>query len=351
MRSIRRYVLVGFAAAMVAIVAFTAPLQAQAPPAAGAFSVQVSPSPLVATLKPGEVTTLEIKVRNGGPAPENLKIAPRSFRINPNGGEVHINETQEPELAKWLRFSPQTFTVASGQTTTVKVTITVPKEAGFSYSFALVINRTVDAPEQKGARTLKASIAIFSLLNIDRPGAVRQLEVSKFGPTQTSYEYLPAEFEIELKNTGNTIVQPAGNVFIQRGSNDPNPIATLLVNDGGSYILPGTSRTLKAQWTEGFPVFTQKTHADGSAGTELTWDWNKVSQFRFGQYTAKLVAVYDDGHRDVPLQAEATFWVFPWVILLAVLAVLALVGFGLWSFASKVIGLGKRIKPKKKIHL
>ena len=350
MRSLRRYVLtLGVAVAAVAFMTLPRPTAAQS---TGPFSIQVTPSPLVTTLKPGETTNLELKVRNAGATTEELKIAPRTFKVSGDSQDLQISDDQEPEIAKWFKFSPQTFTVSSGQTTTIKITIAVPKEAGFSYAFAMVISRANATPQQLGGQSIKASVAVFALLNVDRPGAVRSLEISKFTSSKKSYEYLPAEFEIEFKNTGNTIVQPAGTLFIQRGSDDKKPIDTLEVNDAGSYILPGTTRTLKMTWDNGFLVYQPKTDDVGNTTQELVWNWNKFGDMRFGQYTAKLVAIYNDGYRDVPLTAEATFWVFPWMIALGVLVVLALLVFGVWSLIAKIIGLGKRIKQlKKKLHL
>jgi hypothetical protein len=350
MRSLRRYILVPvIAVCAVFLLCAARPATAQS---VGAFSIQVTPSPLVTTVKPGETTTLELKVRNAGPATEDLKIVARSFRVDNATQQLKINEDQEPEIASWVKFSPPTFTIPSGQTATEKITISVPKEAGFSYAFAMVISRVNDGPQPVGERAIKPSVAIFALMNVDRPGAVRALEISKFTSTKGSYEYLPAEFEVEFKNTGNTIVQPAGSLFVQRGSNDAKPIDELQVNDAGGYILPGSTRTIKMRWDNGFLVNEQMTDETGKTTEQLVWNWNKLGDVRIGQYTAKLVAIYNDGVRDVPLEAEVKFWVFPWMIALIILAVAAFIGFGIWSLISKIIGFGKRIKqPKKRLRL
>jgi len=309
MTYVRRYLL---GAALVAslLVSFVVARPASAADASantGEFSIQVSPSPLVSTVKPGQTTTLELTIRNTSGGDEYLKITPRAFKIDDKSQKLELQDDKIPDIASWLTFSAPTFSVKSKQSFTQKITLNVPKEAGFSYAFALVINR-VSTPLQPTGNTLKASIAVFSLLNVDRPGAVRKLEVSKFTTTKSSYEYLPAVFEVEFKNTGNTIVQPSGTIFIQRGPKDVVPIDTLDVNEGGGYILPGTSRTLTAQWDKGFQVMAPKVQADGTTKDELSWNWNQLSQIRFGQYTAKLIAIYDDGQRDVPLEAELTFW-------------------------------------------
>jgi archaellum component FlaF (FlaF/FlaG flagellin family) len=312
--------------------------------AEGEFSLQISPSPLVATIKPGQATPLELKIRNNGSQPESLKIAPRKFKVNSKGEELQLDDTQPSDIADWISFDTPKFTIQPGQTSTVKMTINAPKEAGFSYSLALVINRTDETRDLRTGRILKGSIAIFALLNVDRPGAVRELTLTRFTATGSVYDHLPVRFQIELKNTGNTIAQPAGNIFVQRGANDKTPIDVLPVNKNSSYILPGVTRTLTVDWDNGFEV-ERTTNEGGIAKKQIDWNWNNLASLRFGPYTAKLVAIYNDGHRDVPIEAETSFWVIPWFLLLGGLLLIGLVGIGLWTIARKTIKTTKRLRP------
>lgn len=299
---------------------------------AGDFSLQVSPSPLVTTVKPGETTEVELKIRNSGSNAEKLKIAPRTFTLNDTDETVTLDDAAPSELNNWVTFSDPVFTVQSGQWFIQKIKITVPKESGFSYSFALLINRA-DVPEPtKGGRLIEGSVAVFTLINVDRPGATRQIDISEFSSSQAVYEFLPAELSIRLKNTGNTIVQPYGNIFIQRGSGSETPIATLPVNETKGYILPGKERTLTTEWGDGFPIYKVTVDAKGVENRSINWNIANIANFRIGQYTAKLVAVYNDGQRDVPLETEVTFWVIPWKTILLILAAII----GLWFINRKL---------------
>ena len=310
---------------IVALIGFTMAASAVDPPSD--FSLQVSPSPLVATVKPGQTQELELKIRNAGTGTESLKIESRQFSVNKQTGEVKLDDTEPSEIAPWVKYSAPTFSIKPGEWFTQKVKVSLPKESGFSYSLALVISRTNNAKAVESGRLIKGSVAVFTLINVDRPGAVRKLEITDFSTKQSVYEYLPAEFNVSVQNTGNTIVQPYGNVFIQRSSGDKDPIATLPVNDKGGYLLPDTPRTLKTEWNEGFPVFETKTSVDGSQQRQLAWDWSKLTDFRIGPYTAKLVAIYNDGQRDVPIEKEVTFWVIPWRTILIIMAVVGLFAF------------------------
>src|SRR4029077_5175712 len=119
--------------------------------------------------------------------------------------------------------------------------------------------------------------------------------------------YLPATLSVRFRNTGNTIVQPYGNIFVQRSANTKTPLATLAVNAANGYILPDTERTMSAQWNDGFAAYHSTLQPDGSTTEHLSVDWSKLSHFRIGRYTAKLVAVYSDGNHDVPIEGTVTF--------------------------------------------
>lgn len=320
---------------------------ATAQDSSGEFSLQITPSPLVFSAKPGTSTTVQLKIRNSGPQTEELKIEPKAFKIDQVTDDITLLETSPPEVDSWISFTAPIFTVSSGEWYTQDVTFSPPATAGFSYSFALQISRTQDPAVEEGERALKGTIAVFTLINIDRPGATKELEIASFGANKNIYEYLPVSLSTSLRNTGNTILQPYGNIFIQRGHNDEVPIATLPFNDQNRYILPDTTRTFTNIWDDGFPVYTTTT-TNGNDSTRLTWDWDNVNNLRYGRYTAKLVAIYNNGSRDIPLEASTQFWVIPWKFLLVCIAIFAIFAFGIWAILSRVIHNLRRKSTKHK---
>jgi hypothetical protein len=290
------------------------------------FALSVSPSPLVETVKPGVPKDVELKVSNIGKSIEHLKLELREFSVDKTTGDIKLKDSVPKNIPDWVQFGDPQFTVEAGKTATQSVHISLPKDSGFSYSFAILVSRASgDAVQGEDGNAIHGSIAVFALVNVDRPGAVRKFEVSEFKPSMPVFEYLPADFNAMFQNTGNTIVQPFGNVFIQRGSDDSKPIATLPLNDQKGYMLPNSPRQFKTSWKEGFPVFKTTTDSAGKQKSDLAWDWSKLADFRFGQYTAKMIAIYNDGQRDVPVMRETTFWVIPWRAILVLIAIIAIV--------------------------
>ena len=290
------------------------------------FNLQVTPSPLVMTVLPGVKSEQELKIYNNGNGTEKLKIETRAFTYNSDKGRVNLENTKPAAVDPWISFSQPQFSIQAGQMLAEKISINVPKDAGFSYSFAVVVSRQSAPKSTKGQRAIDGSLAVFTLVNVDKPGATSKLQVVQFTSSKHLYEYLPATFNVRFKNTGNIIVQPYGNMFVQRGNSAKTPLATLAVNETKGYILPGTERTVSASWNDGFATYQPIKQPDGSTKQHLNVDWSKLSHFRIGRYTTRLVAVYSDGKHDIPIEGTVTFWVIPWRAILLVIALVT----GLW---------------------
>ncbi len=289
------------------------------------FSLQVSPSPLVATVEPGTDTTLELQIRNTNSSSQALKMGLRSFTIDDSTGQVKLGDAVSEEVQSLVSFASPAFTLDAGQIFTQRIRINAGQSSGFNYNFAVTISQQNPPKGTKGKSAIAGSVAVFTLISVDKPGATRKFELSNLAMSKRVYEYLPANVLVTLKNTGNTNVQPTGSVFIYRRSTDATPLASLPLNDSGGYILPGKSRTFTVSWNDGFPHY--ETTKNGEKETnKLVWQGSNASNLRFGRYVAKIVAIYDDGQRDVPVMAEVHFWVIPWrMIGIALLITITLI--------------------------
>lgn len=307
----------------------------------GGFALQVTPSPLISTIDPGKQSNLELKIKNNNTSSEDLKMELRSFSVDRNTGEVKVSNDLPKEVSDFVTFSQPTFTLAAGQWFTQKINVNTPKDAGFSYSFAIMISRKNPLPKVPGSSRIEGSVAVFTLLNTNRPDATKKLNLASFSSKKRIYEYLPADFELSVENTGNTNIQPKGNVFINRSGDDQNQLANLQINQGGGYIIPSSVRKLNLSWNDSFP------YKDSNGKT--VWDWTKLNKLRIGKYTAKAVLIYDDGQRDIPIYAQVNFWVIPWKIFLGIFLILVVLGFGIYTIFGSPI---KKIKKKRtKKHL
>lgn len=317
--------------------------------AQGGFSVQVSPSPIIETVQPGVTKTIDLRIRNQNTAPETLKMGLKAFTISNETGEVSLQTEEPADVKDWVTFAQPTFDVAAGEWYTQKITFATPVDAGFTYSFAITVSRANPTQGSGGQTAIEGSVAIFALLTTDKPGATRKIDLQSLVSKKKVYEYLPASFTLELKNSGNTIVQPTGNIFIQRSENSTSPIAVLPVNATSAYILPGVNRALVSDWVEGFPMY--KSDPTNPEKKNLVWDWSKVQNFRIGHYVAKVVVVYNDGTRDIPIETTVGFWVIPWKMLLVLFVIVAVLIVGVVTLVRKLLRTAhKKTTHKKPTH-
>ena len=307
------------------------------------FSLVTSPLPISLSTAPGKAVSTELRVKNASSQTERLKVSLFKFSVNERS-EVRLAEKgQGDEFMDWVSFSPAVFEAAPNEWRTVKMNIDVPADAALGYYYAVGFSRAEAATPQPGAATLEGQVITFVLMDVVVPGAKRELKIDELSADRSTYEFLPANLTVRVRNSGNIHLAPKGTVFISRGS---KTVATLSVNPNQGNVLPGSTRSFTTQWKDGFPVYEEspEKNADGSSKRKLKWDFSKVPDLRFGKYTAKLVLVYDDGQRDVPIEGTVSFWVVPWRVLGGVLAIALLAGVGLWSTGRKAWKGMRRLK-------
>lgn len=291
------------------------------------ISLQVSPLPIELTAKPGTSVNTDLRVRNAGSQDEQLQVRLLKVSADDAGNVQLSNPSSSDEFTQWVHFSKTVFNAPPGQWQTINMSVDVPKSAAFGYYFAVEYLRAGAEQTQPGKAVARGAVATFILLNADAPGAKRQASIVSFSADRKSYEFLPATFTLKVRSSGNVHVAPHGNIFIMHGSRQ---VGSIQVNAALGNVLPGSSRYFQAAWSDGFPVYVVKYNGDsplldkkGQPLRSLKWDFSKANHLRFGHYTAHLVMIYDNGQRDVPMNAYVSFWVVPWRVILFVILIIA----------------------------
>lgn len=342
----------------IAVLMFTLvpmPLVQAAEPAREGFNLTLSPLPISLVTKPGQSVSTPIRVQNTGTQAVRLKVSLMKFSAKGTAGEPAIAEpTAQDTYTKWVSFSKTSFVAQPGVFNEVTMTIKPPKEAAFGYYYAVVFSQdNGDQPAVPNQNKVNGAVASLVLLDVQAPGERRQLEVASFKSAKKVYQYLPAEFNILVKNPGNIHVMPSGNIFIKRAGGK-DFIGTLSINAEQGTILPNSSRQFTATWNDGFPSYEIKrqngqivSDKRGKPIRELNWDLKNASKLRIGHYTASMTLVYNDGQRDVPIEGEVSFWVIPWVPFFIMLFILILFGVGIFVIIRSVVRRAKGLRKKK----
>lgn len=319
-------------------------VQAESP--TGSLNLTTSPLPISLDTKPGSSVSADLRVQNSGSQTETLKVDLQKFRAYGESGKPQLI-SREPgdDYFDWVHFSETTFTAEPGVWKTIKMTINVPSSAAYGYYYAVVFSRANNQPTTDArSNSIIGGSATLVLLDVQTPGAKKQVDVLGYSAGRKLYEFLPVKFTVRLRNSGVVHVAPSGTIFIMRGKTQ---VATIPVNADKGNILPGSNRLFTASWTSGFPHYIDKIDngkvvLDKTNQSEetLKWDFSQASKLRIGHYTAKLLLVYDNGSRDVPVEGTLGFWVVPWRIIGLFVIALLLIG----RLIYKYLRLKKRIK-------
>lgn len=289
------------------------------PPQAG-INLTLSPTFLNLTANPGEAIDSQFRVRNNSNFTEYLRIRLAKFETLDGGKPVLSDVGPEDSFVSWVEIPEREFSVSPNETKTIKFTITPPKEASLGYYYAFVVERVQEREGEGQSAVLTGSPALLTLLEVRSPNAKRELQLVGFKTDKLWYEYLPTNFIVQVKNSGNVHVVPSGNIFIDQGGK--KDIAILAANESRGNVLPQTEREFTTSWDDGMITFTPE---PGSSQMSTSFNFDKpLSTFRIGKYTANLLLVYDNGERDVPIEATVSFWVIPWKIIGGALLVVLL---------------------------
>ncbi len=307
------------------------------PPPQTPINLTLSPISIVLETKPGEAVNSQIRVRNNSSSTEQLRIQIGKFAADPTGAQPRLLEpTSDDQTLSWIQVDTKPFEVGPGEWKTIPISFDPPQTASLSYYYSIFFRRAKDIENQGGDTVVTGAPAILMLTTVQSPFMKRELQVTKFSAKRGLLEYLPQEFTVEVRNSGNVHLAPSGNIFIDgQGQKD---LAVLSINPTQSMTLPQTTRAYQTIWDDGFPRFEKKLDgakevkdSNGNQAYTLKWDFSNADKFRFGRFTAHLLLVYDNGERDIPIESYVSFWVIPWKLLLILGAIIVLVVVGIGS--------------------
>ena len=190
----------------------------------------------------------------------------------------------------------------------------VPDYAGPGGHYAAIFLST--APPEAANTGSQVSIAsrIGTLVLVRIAGEIKEsAQMSEFSTTSKSFDSLPVDFNIRIKNDGNVYLKPMGTIVIKNmwGS----VAGKVAVNENGGNVLQDQIRKFDATWVK-------NPNAVGA-----TTFWGKYRQekenYAFGSYSADLSLAY--GTAGKTLMASTSFMVIPWTVIIVNLAIIIII--------------------------
>lgn len=277
--------------------------------------LSLSPPTFEISANPGDSLKNVIRVQNI--SEKNLKVVVEKRNFTALGEEGSVSLTEEEtsfSLASWITPGWSEFDLPAKGNINFPFEIKVPLNAEPGGHFGSLVFKIGGAtPSQTGA-ALAQELGALILLQVS--GDVREAAVLESFQVDKSFaEYGPVSFEARVRNSGNVHVKPLGSLAITDLFG--RHVATVAVE--GRNVLPGAVRRLPVVWEKRNLV---------------------------GRYTAALSLGY--GTKGQALIATTTFWVIPYRVGGAAIAVVLAIGLMLYrsrgrlKLALKVL-LGKHV--------
>jgi hypothetical protein len=262
--------------------------------AEGSLSVTVTPPLFQITIGPGEKWSSTIKVVNNNPSDVAYYADVMNFEANGESGSSKfmpiIGETpaeRSISLASWIQISHEPILIGAGQSREVPFTVDIPIDAAPGGHYAAILIGTQPGNEGSEGSVVKVSSFVSSLLFVRIKGDVHESgRIREFSTDKTLYQEPAANFSVRFENTGNTHLQPQGDITIfnmwgkERGK--------LLINQKSNFgnVLPKSTRKFEFSWK------------------------GEESAFDIGRYSALVTLGYgSDGKQNA--SAKIYFWVVP----------------------------------------
>ena len=305
------------------------------------IKLMISPEIFELQLEKGEVYNGKVKIYNKGEAPIPLEAITSNFGAEEisgtpvfyDGSSVDEDDDILFNPHKWIKIENPNFILDSGETVSIKFTISIPENAEDGGYYAVIffepkISASNNSYQNKSGVNIVPKIGTLLLISIGerkKPTDNSFLTVSEFsipekfhlkkledsvigitGLVSTAYaetiksfsvvETGELQFNLHIKNNDAYHIKPSGKLAIL--SNSDKIIGETEIKK--TTILPGKIRQIPVEFNPEIPAVIKKLPSPLS---------NFISKnLFFGKYHASLMLDVNG----VSIKEEIEFWIFPW---------------------------------------
>lgn len=285
-----------------------------------ALALTISPARIEVSGDAGTSVTKEITLMNDSKTgEETFYITYSNFESQGESGSPLFVEPKS-DLGTWMTTTATSVTLKANESKKVPVTINIPKDAYAGGHFAVVFFG-VNSTEGGSQVSVGAKTGTLVMLSVN--GDVLEaggLADFKTNASKLFYNSLPVNFQYRFKNDGNDRVKPEGNIVIRNMAYYPTSKIDANVVSGN--ILPHSTRLFDVEWTKDMNTNTKQV-MDKSFLGRASYQWKN---FAMGPYFANIDLKF--GSNGVHSTKQIFFFVFPWQLLIIIIAILSILFFG-----------------------
>ncbi len=287
-------------------------------PSAGS-AMSLSPSVMEMNLEPGESGQYLLELYNETDQDIYLSGSIEIFKPKNEQGQAEIMSPDVSHQAvTWLKLPVNSLALSPGDRLETPVLIDVPKTADAGGYYLAIVWETSGGPKSD-TNQVQVTSRLASLLLLAVGGEVKEeLAITNFKlqAEATTYNHLPINFEVRLKNQGNVHTSPGGLLVIRNMFGKVTQ--TVPFNDQQARVLPNSIRRYEIGWPQ--PEAEKFTWLQ----SYLPGLFNELNQLAFGKYTAQLQIEYGQDKLRVETE-EIHFWIVTWRSISFVLVIIVLI--------------------------
>jgi hypothetical protein len=197
-------------------------------------AAQLSPPEIVVTAPPGSQTSRPVTLTNAGKTPLRLLVSCSDFQLTETGDEDFPEGAPEHQRSAkgWVSLEPQEVEVAAGGRTTIRMTVSIPKDARGDYFAGLRVRANTTPP---GPFYPAYTVVRVSAGRDNHPSC----EVSDLVVTQPNAP--DAAVTAEIRNTGDCIIWPVASLDVT-DAEGKSAVSSATLATGNVMVLPGQKR-------------------------------------------------------------------------------------------------------------
>lgn len=267
----------------------------------GAFALTFTPERIDTEVYPGVSQTEKLTLLNETGTSISVVLYPVELDLSQAevGRASFLLDTAGSSSVAWISVTPPQMVLGPGEVRDVQLTLTAPETSSGSLTAGIVTKFRPVSSGEEGDIALMAVTGPFVFARVLSDSSVMSGKILAlhFAEGTRVVSHIPDTVEVSFANTGSVHLTPMGTIDVRDIFG--RTVDRYVVNRDKALVLPGTTRTLRADW-EGAVTAAEE------PSSNFAREWRP---FRLGPYTYTATVSFGD---NVASNTERIALVIPW---------------------------------------
>jgi len=259
------------------------------------MAISITPPLIKNNISPGQIWKSYIKIVNNNPEDIDVYVELINFESGNETGTVRLTPKGKEEIEgneylinNWINIDKGPISIPAYKSKDIPFIVDVPERADpGDHHLAILIGTEPNQEKEKGS-SIKISSKIGSLLLLNVAGDIKESGiVREFSTDKNIYNSKNVDFVVRFQNTGNTILQPRGEIRIYNWQEKDQGVITINHKTEAGNVFPDDTRLWDYSW---------------EAPTSI---------LKMGRYKADLILAYGN-HNSETVERVIYFWLIQW---------------------------------------